>query len=57
VHKNQDTCAETGSNAQEGEDWQASELAKTGERETWDGDEFILPSEDASLLETCFESS
>jgi hypothetical protein len=57
VHKNQDTGAETGSNAQEGEDWQANELAKTGERETWDGDEFILPSEDASLLETCFESS
>jgi hypothetical protein len=56
VHRNQDTSAKTGTNAQEGEDWQVSELAKSGERETRDFNKFILPSEEASLLETCFES-
>jgi hypothetical protein len=41
-------------NVREGEDWRASSLAKTNERERRNDDEFILAREEASLLETRF---
>jgi hypothetical protein len=41
-------------NVREGEDWRASSLAKSNERERRNGDEFILAREEASLLETHF---
>jgi hypothetical protein len=36
-------CGNGKEHVREGEDWQASSLAKPGERERRNGDEFILP--------------